>query len=97
MSGIGKKDRSAAGQSVRHFGIGVADEELALGCLDDERGCVTMTDELMTPPQAGRALGVDTYEVLVLMDRGDLPRVKGADGLLYVPTEAVAEYARTHS
>jgi hypothetical protein len=58
---------------------------------------VTMTDELMTPPQAGRALGVETYEVLVLMDRGDLPRVKGTDGLLYVPTEAVAEYARTHS
>jgi hypothetical protein len=57
---------------------------------------VTATDELLTPPQVGRALGIETYEVLVLMDRGDLPRVKGTDGLLYIPADAVAEYTRSH-
>lgn len=53
---------------------------------------VTSTDELLTPPQVGRTLGVDTYAVLVLIDAGDLPRVKGDDGLIYVPAEAVAAY-----
>ena len=58
---------------------------------------VTATDELLTPPQAGRALGLETYEVLVLMDSGRLPRVKGSDGLIYVPAEAVAAYAKARN
>ena len=58
---------------------------------------VITTDELLTPPQVGRALGLETYEVLVLMDDGRLPRVKGADGLLYVPAEAVASYAKSRN
>jgi len=56
---------------------------------------VTTTDELLTPPQVGRALGLDTYEVLVLLDSGRLPRVKGKDGLIYVPADAVAAYAQS--
>jgi hypothetical protein len=58
---------------------------------------VTATDELLTPPQVGRALGLETYEVLVLMDSGRLPRVKGSDGLIYVPADAVAAYAHSRS
>jgi hypothetical protein len=54
---------------------------------------MTSTDQLITPPQVGRALGLETYDVLVLIDAGDLPRVKGDDGLIYVPAEAVAAYA----
>jgi hypothetical protein len=56
---------------------------------------VTTTDALLTPPQVGRALGLETYEVLVLMDSGRLPRVKGGDGLIYVPAEAVTAYAES--
>jgi hypothetical protein len=41
------------------------------------------------------ALELETYEVLVLMDLGRLPRVKGSDGLIYVPSEAVAAYAHS--
>jgi hypothetical protein len=58
---------------------------------------VTATDELLTPPQVGRALGLETYEVLVLMDSARLPRVKGSDGLIYVPADAVAAYAHSRS
>jgi len=57
---------------------------------------VNATEELLTPPQAGRALGLDTYDVLLLMDTGDLPRVKGDDGLFYVPLLAVRAYAEGH-
>jgi hypothetical protein len=60
-------------------------------------GSVSPTDELLTPPQVGHALGIETYEVLRLMDGGDLPRVKEADGLRYVPAKAVNDYARSHS
>ncbi|MCU1461925.1 MAG: hypothetical protein JWO37_2000 [Acidimicrobiales bacterium] len=57
---------------------------------------VNATEELLTPPQAGRALGLDTYQVLLLMDTRDLPRVKGDDGLFYVPLLAVRAYAESH-
>ena len=57
---------------------------------------VTTTEQLMTPPQVGRALGVETYDVLLLLDSGELPRVKGDDGLVYVPAAAVAAYAESH-
>ena len=36
------------------------------------------------------------YDVLLLMDAGDLPRVKGDDGLFYVPLLAVRAYAEGH-
>lgn len=58
---------------------------------------MSTTDQLLSPPQAARALGVDTYDVLVLIDGGHLPKVKGEDGLVYVPAEAVAEYARSRA
>ena len=57
---------------------------------------MTKIDEMMTPPQVGRALGMDTYEVLVLIDAGALPQVRGTDGLVYVPAEAVTAYAHSH-
>jgi hypothetical protein len=56
---------------------------------------VTNTEELLTPPQVGRVLGLETFDVLVLMDSGDLPRVKGDDGMVYVPLQAVQAYAES--
>jgi hypothetical protein len=56
---------------------------------------VTSTDEFLAPPQVGRALGLEAYEVHVLSDSGRLPRVKGSDGLIYVSAEAVAAYAES--
>jgi hypothetical protein len=50
----------------------------------------------MTPPQAGRALGIETLDVLWLIDGGDLPLIKGYDGMIYVSEEAVQAYADKH-
>lgn len=57
---------------------------------------VTTTEQLMTPPQVGRALGIDTYDVLWLLDAGELPLIKGDDGMVYVPMQAVRAYADAH-
>ncbi len=57
---------------------------------------MTTTEHLMTPPQVGRALGIETYDVLWLLDGGDLPMIKGDDGLVYVPADAVRAYADAH-
>ena len=57
---------------------------------------VTTTDELLTPPQVGRALGLETYEVLVLMEAtGGSRGSREATRLLYVPVDVVAAYRRT--
>ena len=53
---------------------------------------MTTTEQMLTPPQVARLLGVETYDVLVLMDSGELPRVKADDGLVYVPSDAVEAY-----
>jgi hypothetical protein len=57
---------------------------------------VTTTEQLLTPPQAGRLLELETYDVLLLMDSGELPRVKGDDGMVYLPLQAVQAYAARH-
>jgi len=57
---------------------------------------MTTTEQLLTPPQAGRLLKLETYDVLLLMDNGELPRIKGDDGMVYVPLQAVQAYAEGH-
>ena len=56
---------------------------------------MSSTDQLLTPPQVGRVLGIDTVDVLVLIDEGQLARIKGEDGLIYVSASAVEAFRST--
>lgn len=43
-------------------------------------------------PEAARQLGVSTREVLVLLDRGALPRGRDERGRLVVPVDALERF-----
>jgi hypothetical protein len=51
-----------------------------------------VSERLLRVPEVARALGLDGPEVYRLIETGDLHAGKGADGLVYVPEQALRDY-----
>ena len=47
-------------------------------------------------PEVARRLGIPGPDVYRLIESGELRAGKGADGLVYVPEAAIAEYRKRH-
>ncbi len=58
---------------------------------------MTMSENLLRVPDVARRLGMDGIEVYTLIERGELPAGKGADGLVYVTEQAVAAFRQGSS
>ena len=58
---------------------------------------MAMDDRFLRVPEVARALDLDGKDVYVLIERGELQAGKGADGLVYVPEQAVQDYLRRHA
>jgi excisionase family DNA binding protein len=54
-------------------------------------------DAALTVPEVARRLGIPGPDVYRLIENGELRAGKGADGLVYVPEEALAEYGQDHA
>jgi excisionase family DNA binding protein len=56
-----------------------------------------MSERLLRVPEVARTLGVGGPEVYRLIETGELGAGKGADGLVYVPEQALREYEERHA
>jgi hypothetical protein len=56
-----------------------------------------MSERLLRVPEVARVLGLDGPEVYQLIETGKLRAGKGADGLVYVPDDALRECAELHT
>jgi hypothetical protein len=48
-------------------------------------------------PEVARQLGIDGPDVYRLIEQGELKAGKGADGFVYVPGTALADYQQSHA